>query len=66
MPRIQMTRTVRIALFCLRVYLVLMLLLIGFKFFRDFSRSGRAPASVATGAAAPAPSGGASAPAGSP
>jgi len=34
MPRIQMTRTVKVALFCLRVYLLLMLILILMKFLR--------------------------------
>ncbi len=42
MPRIQMTTTVRVALLCLRVYLVLMLVLIAFKFIRDFSRASKA------------------------
>lgn len=43
MPRIQMTTTVKVALFCLRLYLVLMLVLIAFKFIRDFSRAGTVP-----------------------
>ena len=34
MPRIEMTRTVKIALFSLRVYLILMLLLIVVKFLK--------------------------------
>jgi hypothetical protein len=34
MPRIEMTRTVRVALFVLRVYLVAMLVLIVVKFLR--------------------------------
>jgi hypothetical protein len=36
MPRIEMTRSVRVALFVLRVYLVGMLLLILVKFLRIF------------------------------
>jgi hypothetical protein len=36
MPRIKTTRTVTMALFCLRVYLFLMLLLILVKFLRIF------------------------------
>ena len=38
MPRIEMTRTVKIALYGLRIYLVVLLLLIGWKFVRDFSQ----------------------------
>ena len=34
MPRIQMTRTVKVALFALRVYLVAMIVLIAVKFIR--------------------------------
>ncbi len=36
MPRIQTTRTVKVALFGLRIYLILMVLLITLKFLRDF------------------------------
>ena len=36
MPRIQTTRTVRIALYALRVYLIVMLVLILVKFLRIF------------------------------
>jgi len=37
MPRINTTRTVKVALWALRVYLLLLLALIGFKFVRVFS-----------------------------
>jgi hypothetical protein len=43
MPRIQTTRTVRLALLGLRIYLIVLLLLIGFKFVRDFSRPAEKP-----------------------
>lgn len=43
MPRIQMTRTVRIALWSLRVYLLILMLLIGLKFVRDFSAAPTSP-----------------------
>ncbi len=46
MPRIEMTRTARIALFGLRVYLLAMMLLIAIKFIRDASRTETAPASA--------------------
>ncbi len=36
MPRIQTTRTVKIALFALRIYLIVMLVLILIKFLRVF------------------------------
>ncbi len=39
MPRIEMTRTVRIALLGLRIYLVVLLALILLKFIRDFTAS---------------------------
>jgi hypothetical protein len=42
MPRINTTRTVRIALWALRIYLLILLALIGLKFTRVFS--GSAPA----------------------
>ena len=37
MPRIQMTPLVRFALYGLRIYLIVLMLLIGLKFVRDFS-----------------------------
>jgi hypothetical protein len=37
MPRIQTTRTVRVALWALRIYLLVLLTLIGIKFARVFS-----------------------------
>jgi len=51
MPRIQTTRMVRIALICLRVYLVVMLCLILAKFAGSCS-SVRAPAASGTNAPA--------------
>ena len=36
MPRIQTTRTVKVALFALRIYLIVMLVLILIKFLRVF------------------------------
>ena len=36
MPRIQMTRSVKVALYGLRIYLIVLLSLIGLKFVRDF------------------------------
>ena len=43
MPRIQMTPTVRFALFFLRVYLIVLLGLITLKFVRTFARSTPSP-----------------------
>ncbi len=43
MPRIKTTRTVRIALWALRIYLLVLLTLIGLKFARVFSSSGKPP-----------------------
>jgi hypothetical protein len=43
MPRIQTTRTVRIALLGLRVYLIVLLLLITLKFVQQFTRQSGAP-----------------------
>lgn len=40
MPRIKMTRTVKLALFFLRAYLILLLTLIGIKFVRMFLAHG--------------------------
>ncbi len=37
MARVQMTRTTRIALFCLRIYLIVLLILILVKFIRTFT-----------------------------
>ncbi len=39
MPRIKTTRTVRFALWALRIYLLILLTLIGIKFVRVFSTS---------------------------
>jgi hypothetical protein len=39
MPRIKTTRTVRFALWALRIYLLVLLILIGIKFVRVFSSS---------------------------
>jgi len=43
MPRLQMTRTVKIALFVLRVYLIVMLVLIAVKFVLSVTGRGAAP-----------------------
>ncbi len=43
MPRIEMTRTVRFALFFLRVYLIVLLGLITLKFVRTFAAPAPAP-----------------------
>jgi hypothetical protein len=43
MPRIKMTRTVRIALWALRVYLLVLLTLIAVKFVRVFSSFAERP-----------------------
>jgi hypothetical protein len=40
MPRIKMTRTVRFALWALRIYLLILLALIAIKFIRVFSTPG--------------------------
>ncbi len=45
MPRIKTTRTVRVALWALRFYLLILLSLIGVKFVRLYSRSNTTPAS---------------------
>jgi hypothetical protein len=44
MPRIKMTRTVRIALWALRIYLLILLTLIAIKFIRVFSAPADQPA----------------------
>jgi hypothetical protein len=49
MPRIEMTPTVRIALFGLRVYLIVLLGLIALKFIREFSGAGERAAPRPTG-----------------
>jgi hypothetical protein len=36
MPRVQMTRTVKIALYCLSAYLVLLFVLLGVRFVQAF------------------------------
>lgn len=43
MPRIEMTPTVRFALFFLRIYLIVLLGLIGLKFVRTFTNSSPRP-----------------------
>lgn len=43
MPRIQMTRTARIVLFVLPIYLFVLMLLIGVKFIRDFAAAPASP-----------------------
>jgi hypothetical protein len=53
MPRIQMTPMVRLALYGLRIYLIVLLLLIGLKFVRDFSA---APPAAVPAVASPATS----------
>jgi hypothetical protein len=62
MPRIKTNRTIKIALWALRLYLLVLLSLIGLKFMRVFSSSQKAdaaasaPPSVAAGATnSPAP-----------
>jgi hypothetical protein len=47
MPRIKTTPTVRVALWALRIYLLILLSLIGLKFARAFSASHKANASTA-------------------
>jgi hypothetical protein len=42
MPRIKTTKTVRFALWALRIYLLILLILIGIKFVRVFSSSHKA------------------------
>ena len=52
MPRIEMTPTVRFALFFLRIYLIVLLGLIGLKFVRTFTHPSsrpEAPAAVQQG-----------------
>jgi hypothetical protein len=44
MPRIKMTRTVRVALWALRIYLLVLLALIGLKFVRTYASSSSAEA----------------------
>lgn len=48
MPRIQMTPMVRLALYGLRIYLIVLMLLIGIKFVRDFTAAPTAPAAATT------------------
>ena len=45
MPQIQMTRTAKIALYVLRIYLIVLLTLIGIKFVRTFLATNKAPPS---------------------
>jgi hypothetical protein len=56
MPRIKTTRTVKAALWALRIYLLVLLSLIGFKFARVFS-SAQKPDLAASAPAAAATSG---------
>ena len=57
MPRIHTNRTVRVALWALRIYLLVLLTLIGIKFVRVFSGAQKpdttAPAASAAGIANP-------------
>jgi len=48
MPRINTTPTVRFALWALRIYLLILLSLIGLKFVRVFSHSGNTQPAPAT------------------
>ena len=45
MPHIQMTRTAKIALYVLRIYLIVLLTLTGIKFVRTFLATNKAPPS---------------------
>ena len=57
MPRIKTTRTVKVALWALRVYLLVLLVLIAFKFTRVFSQSQtqeKSPAATSAPAREPA------------
>jgi hypothetical protein len=47
MPRVKTTRMVRIALWAIRIYLFILLTLIGLKFLRVSSASGKNPLPVA-------------------
>jgi len=52
MPRIQTTRTVRVALWALRIYLLVLLTLIGIKFARVFSSTQKSAAAAPASATA--------------
>jgi hypothetical protein len=54
MPRIKTTKTVRFALWALRIYLLVLLILIGIKFVRVFASSHK-PADAASSSPANAP-----------
>jgi hypothetical protein len=54
MPRVKTTRMVRIALWALRIYLIVLLSLIGLKFLRVSSSSEKKPLQATTPAAQPA------------
>jgi hypothetical protein len=54
MPRIKTTRTVKAALWALRIYLLVLLSLIGVKFVRVFSHSASAEPSAGVPAVSPA------------
>ena len=54
MPRIKTTRTVRVALWALRIYLLILLALIGLKFVRMFGGTDRAPGPAPVGTVTPA------------
>ena len=55
MPRIKTTRTVRFALWALRIYLLILLLLIGIKFVRVFASSHKTDNAATSPAAKAAP-----------
>jgi hypothetical protein len=50
MPRVKTTRMVRIALWAIRIYLIILLTLIGLKFLRVSSATGKNPPPVAPAA----------------
>ena len=54
MARIKTTPTVRVALWAIRIYLLILLTLIGVKFLRVFSHAPRQPGSAAHAPAGPA------------
>ena len=55
MPRVQMTPMVKIALYGLRVYLIVLLTLIAIKFFRVFAQTGKEPAAAPAAQTEPTP-----------
>ena len=60
MPRIQTTRTVRVALWALRIYLLVLLTLIGIKFARVFSAQKADTSASTSGTVTNNPAGGVS------